>query len=183
MHTGKWFHYFALAALASVGCSHMSTTDKGVLAGGALGAGTGALVGNAAGNTGAGALIGGALGAIGGGLTGNAIERAEHREAAAAAAQAQGPLGLTDVVTLTMQNVSEDVIIQQIHTTGSTFHLSPGDLAYLSQNRVSDRVIQTMQATAGRPRFVRRGPLYQPVYVVEPVPPPVRVGFGVGFCH
>ena len=50
------------------GCAVLITTrEKGALAGGALGAGMGAIIGNQVGHQGSGALIGGALG---GGLIG-----------------------------------------------------------------------------------------------------------------
>ena len=64
---------FALAALT--GCT---TTQKGTVVGGAVGAGTGAIIGHQSGNAGTGALIGGAAGAIGGALIGNAIEDEEE---------------------------------------------------------------------------------------------------------
>ncbi len=166
------------------GCSGMTPTDKGVLGGGAAGAGIGALIGHATGHTGAGALIGGATGAIAGGVAGNAVERAQYREQVAAAAARTGPMQVTDVVALTQQGVSEDVIINQIRSTGSVFRLSSADLVTLHDSRVSDRVIQTMQATtcAGVPVY----PGYaRPVYVVgpPPPPPPVSFGVGVGFCR
>lgn len=54
------------------GCAApLTTREKGVLAGGALGAGTGAIIGNQIGHQGAGAAIGGAFGALSGGLIGD----------------------------------------------------------------------------------------------------------------
>jgi osmotically inducible lipoprotein OsmB len=44
----------------------MSPTEQRVLSGGAIGAGSGALIGAAAGNAGAGAAIGGGAGLLGG---------------------------------------------------------------------------------------------------------------------
>jgi hypothetical protein len=166
----------------------MNDTEKGVVGGGAVGAGLGALIGRMTHHTGAGALIGAGVGAVGGGLAGSAIDDAKRKEhaaeAAAAAAQARGPLGLTDIVNMTSQGVSEDLIISQINSSGSVFRLSSNDTIWLSQNHVSDRVIRAMLDTATRPP-VARVPVYQPVqpvYVMEPTPPPaVRVGFG--FYH
>ena len=58
----------SLALLIISGCAVLITTrEKGALAGGALGAGMGAIIGNQVGHQGSGALIGGALG---GGLIG-----------------------------------------------------------------------------------------------------------------
>ncbi len=160
------------------GCSSMSNTDKGVATGGLLGAGTGALIGSATRNTGLGAVAGGAIGAVAGGLIGNGVDKAEARADAAQAQQAARQLGITDVATLAQQHISDDVIISQIRTTGSSYHLSPTDIQWLKESGVSDRVIIEMQATAGRPRHVyTQTQVVQPVYVVEPSPPPVSVGF------
>jgi len=48
------------------GCSGMSSTQQRVLSGGAIGAGSGALIGWAAGSPAAGAAIGAGAGALGG---------------------------------------------------------------------------------------------------------------------
>jgi outer membrane protein OmpA-like peptidoglycan-associated protein len=56
----------------------LSTREKGVLAGGGLGAATGAIIGSAVGNPGAGAAIGGALGGVGGGLIGDQLQQREQ---------------------------------------------------------------------------------------------------------
>ncbi len=63
----KWALVLVLAASLLVGaCSGMSTTQQRVLSGGAIGAGSGALIGWAAGNPAAGAAIGGGAGVVGG---------------------------------------------------------------------------------------------------------------------
>jgi osmotically inducible lipoprotein OsmB len=64
------------------GCAApMTTREKGVLTGGALGAGAGALIGSQLGHhAGKGALIGGALGALGGGLVGDQMQGQEQRQ-------------------------------------------------------------------------------------------------------
>lgn len=69
-----------LVALALViGCSQpLSTREKGVLAGGGLGAASGAIIGAATGNPGAGAAIGGALGGVTGGLVGDQLQRRDQ---------------------------------------------------------------------------------------------------------
>ncbi len=176
------------AALAG-GCASMSTTEKGLLGGAGLGAVTGAVVADATGNkAGTGAVIGGALGAIAGGLTGNAIEESEKRtDARIAAANAQPPLSVQDVVSLAQQHVGDDLIIGQIRSTGSSYNLTSNDIIYLRQSGVSSAVVREMQATAVRsprrvyseaPVYVQPRTVVQPVYVVEPPPPqPVGVGF------
>ena len=55
-----------LAALLVGGCSGMSYTEQRVLSGGAIGAGSGALIGAAAGAPGTGAAIGAGAGVVGG---------------------------------------------------------------------------------------------------------------------
>ena len=71
---------FALAALLLIsGCygQPLSTREKGTLAGGVLGGGTGAIIGAAVGHPGAGAAIGGALGAGTGMMIGNELQNIE----------------------------------------------------------------------------------------------------------
>ena len=184
-----------LAISWTTGCAHMTPTERGAGVGGLLGAGTGALVGSAVGKSGAGALIGAGVGALSGGLIGNEVERAEHRAegramaAAAAGAPHRWPLGMMDVVSMSQSGVSDPVIISQIRTTGSAFHLSSNDTIFLKQQGVSDAVLTEMLATANRaPRRpvvavpVYHAPVYQPVYVVPPPPPPV-IGFGFGYSR
>lgn len=177
----KWTRLVTALSLAlACGCAGLSHTENGTLAGGAIGAGTGALIGQATGHTGAGALIGAGVGAVTGGLVGNAAERSERR-AEVQAAQARA-LALTDVVSMTQQHVSDAVIVTQIRSTGTVFHLSGAEVTWLKQNGVSDPVLMEMQATAVRyPRRVyTAAPVYaEPVYVVEPPPPPVAFGVGV----
>lgn len=70
----------ALAALFLVsGCygQPLSTREKGTIAGGVLGAGTGAIIGAAVGHPGAGAAIGGTIGAGTGMLIGNEFQNIE----------------------------------------------------------------------------------------------------------
>src|SRR5882757_1131929 len=62
----------------STGCE--SKAGTGALVGGAAGAGIGAIIGNNShGRTGAGALIGGAVGALGGALIGNEMDKADKK--------------------------------------------------------------------------------------------------------
>jgi uncharacterized protein YcfJ len=55
----------------------LSTREKGTLAGGVLGAGSGAIIGAAVGHPGAGAAIGGGIGAASGALIGNEAQNNE----------------------------------------------------------------------------------------------------------
>jgi outer membrane lipoprotein SlyB len=176
--------------LISTGCSSMSSTDKGVLGGGAIGAGTGALIGSATGHAGAGAAIGAAVGGVSGGLIGNEMdENKKKTDAAIATVQAQqaaqapvrGPLGLAEVAQMAQQGISDAVIISQIRATRSVYNLTPNDIAWLKSQNVSDPVVMEMQATASRVVPVA-GPVYGRAYYNPDVvyvnpPPPVGVGF------
>lgn len=70
-------------ALLAAGCS--ATAQRGAIAGGGIGAGTGAIIGHQTGRAGEGALIGAAIGALSGALIGSEIDRSrqpryhEHR--------------------------------------------------------------------------------------------------------
>ncbi|HEV3263553.1 MAG TPA: glycine zipper domain-containing protein [Gemmataceae bacterium] len=170
----KWLLTAAVLPLAlTCGCEGLSHTENGALAGGGIGAVTGALIGGASGHAGGGALIGAGAGALAGGLIGNSADKSEQR--AVAAAQAR-QLGLTDVAQLSQQHISDTVIVGQIRSTGSVYRLSSTDIVWLKENGVSDYVINEMQATAYRyPHRVYT----ERVYVAEP--PPVDVGVGVTY--
>lgn len=67
------------AGLLVTACAQpLTTRERGVLAGGGLGAATGAIIGGATGSPGAGAAIGGALGGLGGGLIGDQLQQREQ---------------------------------------------------------------------------------------------------------
>jgi hypothetical protein len=190
----------AVGAAAGGGCSSMNNTEKGVGIGGALGAGTGLAIGAATGNPKTGAAVGGLLGAGVGGLVGADKDREvqdkrdlqQAQAIAAAQTQAQaGRMGITDVVHMVSQGHDEQVIINQIRSTGSTFQLSGGDLDFLKSNGVPSRVIVEMQNAHGspvvvqpsRPVVIREQPtvIYRdpaPVYIYRRPPPPPGVYFG-----
>src|SRR5207248_5112937 len=149
------------AGLGSAGCEHMNNTEKGAGIGGALGAGAGLAVGAATGNPRTGAAVGGLLGAGTGALIGNDVDRQEKRDrdfqqaAATAQAQAQAQrMGLTDVIHMVQQGHNDQIIINQIRASGSSFQLTPSDLDFLKNNGVSDRVIAEMQAARPVGRIV-----------------------------
>lgn len=66
----------ACVSLASVGCNN---AGQGALTGGALGAGSGAIIGSMFGKAGKGALIGAAAGAVGGAVLGDQNQKADQR--------------------------------------------------------------------------------------------------------
>ena len=159
--------------LLSTGCSGMSNAGAGALGGGALGAGIGALAAGPR-HALAGAAIGGAVGAGTGALVGNSEDQREkrwnERAVAAANAQAARQMSLTEIVDLSQRGTPENIIIQQINSTGSVFNLTTADVMYLQEQRVSTGVISYMQQRRyARPVVVVRDPYYPP-------PPPVGVG-------
>jgi hypothetical protein len=76
-------------ALPAAGCESMGTaaqskTVQGAALGTAVGAGTGAIVGNQTGHAGEGAAVGAGVGALGGGLIGRGMQEQERGVAAPA---------------------------------------------------------------------------------------------------
>lgn len=152
------YRVFGLCLLGAVvvltGCeTPYGTPDRagtGALAGGAIGAVSGAVIGGR--HAGEGALIGGAIGAITGGLIGHSMDmdaadrerlRAEAPQTYVRVEQGQ-PLAVSDVKALTASKVSDDVIISQIQSTRSVYHLSAADIIDLHNANVSEKVIQYM---------------------------------------
>lgn len=168
-----------LSLLSTLGCSSMNNTEKGMLGGAAVGTGAGALLGR--GHPGA-MLVGGLLGTAVGGIAGSEQDRRDDRRAwaqAQANAQAQRQMSVPEVIQLSQRGTSDDIIINQIHSTGSVFNLTTNDLIDLQNHNVSNRVIAAMQARRiARPVVVAPAPPPEVVYVAPPPPPPP--GFGVG---
>jgi hypothetical protein len=181
----RWF-VAALLLCALAGCRSPYYADQGALVGGLGGAGVGAIVGNAVGNTGAGALIGAGAGALGGALVGNALDDVEARNRAQIAQQMaamnmQPPVGAVtanDAVQMTRAGVAPELIVNHIRANGVAGPLQSGDIIALSQQGVHPDVIAAMQnpppraatAVAMAPPAVIAP---APVYVAGP--PPVIV--------
>ena len=169
-----------IAGLLLVGCETPSgqpdRTATGALLGGALGAGTGAIIGNYAGhNTAGGAAIGGVLGALTGAIVGNSMDQ-QQRETLARQSPAtlqrveQGqPLGLADIKALAKAGVSDEVIISQIRASRMVYHLSTAEIIDLKDAGVSEKVIDLMINT---PNTVGSAPPPPYSEVVTSAPPP-----------
>jgi outer membrane lipoprotein SlyB len=173
----------AAVALVLAGCeTPEGTPDRtgtGALAGGALGATTGAIIGNQSGRSGEGALIGGAIGAITGGLIGHAMDqdqqarlRAQAPETLVRVEQGQ-PLGLADVKAMAKAGVSDEVIISQIRNTHTIYRLSAADIIDLHNSGVSQKVIDFMINTASQGGSSSAAPAQTSATVVYEAPPPV----------
>lgn len=121
-------------------------TQTGALAGAGIGALSGGLI---AGNA-TGAAIGGAIGAVGGGLIGYALDEQDR-----ARVQQQSPetlqridrgqpLSITDIKAMSKAGINKDVIMSQIQSTHSVFHLSTAEIIELKESGVSQEVIDFM---------------------------------------
>lgn len=168
----KFLAFLAIAAVGS-GCASPYYSDRGALLGGLLGAGTGALVGNALGHTGAGAVIGAGVGAITGAAIGDTLDEIEARNRAMIAAQLgrevrPGPVTIEEIVMMVKAGVEDELIINHIRANGVTRQPGPHELVTLKQEGVSAAVIRAIQeaATPPPPRTV---------VVREAPPPPVII--------
>jgi len=181
MKTNALILTLAGAAVLLTGCQNpdgtQNNTGSGALIGGVFGALTGAAIGGRN-HGGQDALIGAAAGALAGGLVGNSMDREQEARLKAQAPQTyakvdQGqPLSLADVKALAKAGISEDVIISQIKSSRTVFHLSAADIIELRDAGVSDKVVNYMINT---PSTVGDAPPAGTVVVQQaPPPPPVE---------
>ncbi len=186
-----WISWVMVSLALCSGCRHMNHTERGAVAGGIGGTVIGTGVGLATGRPGLGAVVGGVVGTAGGAAVGNSVDRAERRGEAAAyqrikyeqeLAQARASaMSIQDVVDLSQQHISDQLIINQIRSKNSVFRLTKDDLIYLRQMGVSERVIAEMQRTAVQ----QPAPLVEKRVIIHehlPPPPPsgVRIYLGPG---
>jgi outer membrane lipoprotein SlyB len=142
----------ATAAVVLTGCVNpdgtQNNTGSGALGGAAIGAASGAVIGGR--NAGAGALIGGAIGAITGGLIGNSMDQEQNARLREQAPQTyvrveqNQPLAVADVKALAQAKVSDDLIISQIRSSRTVYHLSAADIIDLRSSGVSENVVNFM---------------------------------------
>lgn len=140
------FLLFLAVVLILAGCESMGPkTQGGAVAGGLIGAATGGIIGHQMGRGGEGAAIGAAVGALSGGLIGNQLDKIDKQ------ARVSNPNYLTiiSIVDMASKGVPDDVIIGEIQRTRSVYHLTSEVITYLKQNKVGDKVINFMLATAG----------------------------------
>jgi hypothetical protein len=184
------------AAVVLTGCQYPNgepnNTGSGALAGGAIGAASGAIIGGR--NAGAGALIGGAIGAITGGLIGNSMDQQQREYLREQAPQTyvrveqNQPLAVADVKALGQAKVSDSLIISQIRSSHTVYHLSAADIIDLRNSGVSENVIDFMINTPGTiggtsettpgTTAVSEAPPPAPADTVVPAPGPDYVWIG-----
>ena len=164
MHPRIPFHiacvFILICVLIFTGCQSVGPNQN---RGSLIGAGAGSLIGAAIGSTDGKALegagVGGAIGATIGALEGRQtdLENAAYQRTIQAHATQ-----IDQVIQMTKSGLSEDVIINQIRSTGIAATPTHEQLIFLKNNGVSDRVISAMQGAGAAPRYV-------------PVPPPAVV--------
>jgi hypothetical protein len=158
--------------ISSVGCETKAQT--GALAGGLGGAAIGGLIGSThKSSAGAGAAIGAGVGVLGGYIVGNEMDKKDARKREEAARQASyrsepavnaspvsasaAPVsasvsGVTreDVIRWSRDGVKDEIIIDRIERSGSSFRLSATDENSLRDANVSEEVVRAMKRTATR---------------------------------
>jgi len=138
----RYFCLLVLAVFVCVvsGCAQNQTrVGEGAGIGGTLGTAAGAIMGYQSGHPYQGALIGAAVGAAGGAAVGSQIKKPVPPQA--------GPVTMQQVVNWTKEGLSGDEIISRIKAANSSYSLTADDLDYLKKQGVSQRVIETMQAS------------------------------------
>jgi uncharacterized protein YcfJ len=127
------------------GCQSMGDKAKtGAVAGGVIGAVGGGIIGHQIGSGPVGALIGATVGAVAGGLIGNELDKADEK------AKAANPqhIAYAAIVQRAQAGEPDEAIIQDIKRTSSTYQMTSETIDYLKKNKVSDKVIDCMLATA-----------------------------------
>jgi hypothetical protein len=160
-----------LVATIFAGCQSPYHSDRGALGGGLLGAGAGAIVGNAVGNPLAGAAIGAGLGTVTGAAIGQGMDEVEAKnramiEAKMGRAVAAGSVTPGEVVAMATAGVDEQLICNHIRAHGMAAMLTSGDLISLKQQGVSPTIIEAMQTSPPKTMVVQQ-PAVQPVIVEE----------------
>jgi len=132
--------------LSIAGCqTSPNRAPEGAVIGGAVGAGLGAIIGHQSGETGEGAVVGGALGALTGALAGSQMQKQPAQTPTQVQSVNQNQMSIPQIVNMSAEGVHEDVIIDRIRLTNSKFNLTSGDVNYLKENGVSQKVINAMQ--------------------------------------
>ena len=183
----NWISCVVCGLLAiSAGCQATNHTEAGAMVGTGVGGVLGALIGGENGHAAGGAVVGALAGATVGGLAGNAEDAREERDAAVAQAQynqhraAQQAVTNVDLMTMAQAGLSDQVIVNAVHTRGGQFDLSPAGIIELKNRGVSDSVILSIQ-NQNNVRPVASTYAY-PTAVVSPAPVYIapRPTFGVG---
>lgn len=142
----KLLWLLTLISLVTVGCS--SKKGTGALIGGAVGAGTGALI-----HKGPGAIVGGAIGIVGGALIGASLDDQDRKVMERTSPRTvermdrAEPLTISDVIRLSQGGVTDETIVRYIQGTRTSYNLSQAQVQRLQNAGVSQRVINYMVDT------------------------------------
>jgi len=134
--------------LSIVGCQSMGQKTKtGALVGAVSGAGLGGIIGHQSGHGGEGAAIGAAVGALTGGLIGNQMDKNAQQTETVSTVTTNNAQGMTlqEIVELNKQGINDDVVVDRLRLTNTKIQLSDSDIAYLRQNKVSEKVIAELR--------------------------------------
>jgi hypothetical protein len=169
---------FLVCVLSGSALWAQSHTERGILGGGAAGAVIGGIVGHQNDETAEGALIGGAVGAIAGGLLGNERDRAiqqQYYQQQQQIIRYQQGVSYNDVVVMSQNGVSPQVIINQIQANGVQQRPGVQEIIWLHQQGVSEAVLDAMQRArlATAPPVVPVRPVviehyHEPAVIVDP---------------
>ena len=130
-------------SVVAMGCS--TRTGTGVVAGGGLGAIAGGAIGG-----GQGALIGTAVGAVAGGLVGAVLDDQDRKVMERTSPRTVDrmdrgePLTVNDIIKLSQGGVGDETIIDYLHQTNSSYHLSQAQIRRLQDSGVSPAVVDYM---------------------------------------
>lgn len=160
---------FSIVGVAGDAFAQLNIQQEAVT-GGVAGAIIGGIVGNQNDETAEGVAIGGVVGAIAGNVLGNSRDRQiqqqfEHQQAIAQRrqfehqqiqqaqqVQFQRALSIDDAISLSQSGVSPQLILNQIDANGVQQEIGVSEIIVLSQNGVSEVVIDAMQkASIGGP--------------------------------
>ncbi len=174
--SGRFVALLSVVSLLSLtGCTS-THADRGALLGGLLGAGTGAVIGDAVGNTAAGALLGAGVGTVAGAAIGDSLDEMETQNRAFIAQQLgrelqPGKVNYEDVIAMSKAGVAEELILNHIRNNGMVYPPGVDEIIRLQQEGVSTAVIKAMQEPPRR----QASSSSSTVVVHEPPPPPVVV--------
>ena len=102
--------------------------------------------------------------ALSGCMTGYTTLHRERRQMVERDSLTPPPMTINDVIALTQDSVSADVIISQMKATDSYFRLTTDDIVALRKAGVNDKVINAMIQTANNPPERRTRTIVYPSY-------------------
>jgi uncharacterized protein YcfJ len=139
-----------IIGLSVSGCVTPQGRPDNTATGALTGAAAGAIIGSTARNPGAGAAIGATVGALAGGAIGHSADQAQEAQEARFRAEARQQeqerqtLTTDDVKAMTRAKIGDDLIISQIRSSRTVYHLNTADIVRLKRAGVSEKVIDFM---------------------------------------